>query len=99
MTLTVFAAIVIALAGIAGMLVLNELLKAATVATAKAQATTALARMEARGMEDLVVHVKGQLDHTSAELKIANNEVKLLRDAAPHYGRDKKTGRFTRIAG
>ena len=97
MSLIVIAAIVIAAAGLAGILLLNALLKAATVATVKAEGKAALARMEARGTEDLVRHVKGQLDHTQAELKIANNEVTLLRAAAPHYGRDKKTGRFTKV--
>lgn len=97
MNLTIFAAIVIAIAGIAGILVMNELLKAASAALARTEGKLTVTSVEARAAEDIVRQMKAQLNDKQMRLAWANIELEQLRAASPRYGRDPKTGRFKKV--
>lgn len=97
MILTIIAAIVMAAAGIAGMLFLNARLKGATVATAKAEGRLAMAQVEARATTDLATQIAHEARALENIVKAKDAEIERLARLQPHYGRDKK-GRFTRIA-
>lgn len=96
MNLTIIAALVIAVAGIAGILILDALLKVATVATAKAEGRLAMAQVEARATTDLATQIAHEARALENVVKAKDAEIDRLSRLQPHYGRDKK-GRFTRI--
>lgn len=97
MILTTIAAIVIAAAGLAGMLILNSMLKGAAIAVAKAEGRFAVAQVEVRATADLATQIAHEARALENIVKAKDAEIERLGRLQPHYGRDEK-GRFSRIA-
>jgi Flp pilus assembly protein CpaB len=103
-TLNLIAAIVIATAGIAGMLFLYRWgafnADAATTAQVdlyRARADLSVAKVETRATSELATQMAHEARALGNIVKSKDAEIERLARLQPHYGRD-KNGRFKRIA-
>lgn len=97
MDMTIIAAIVIATAGIAGMLILHAILNGATAAAAGAEDRAALAKVETDATLELVSRQAELLRKQQHEISDLHEDLAGLLRLIPAYGRDPKTGRFKKV--
>lgn len=69
----------------------------AKVESATINGKLAMAQVEARATSELATQMAHEARALENIVKAKDAEIARLREAAPHYGRDPKTGRFKRI--